>query len=146
MMARGPGWRLAEGEGGSWWVKLCRCDDAVSTWAHMLRTLQSIADTRGLRPLIVDLGDGERLAGPAAEAAARVFAMFEDRGLRVATVVGPDLIHAIRLHRMMGTHATVHGRCFLTADEAREWIRRSPPPVAPPLCSARGGRRPPPRV
>lgn len=137
LMARGPGWRLADGEGGTWLIKLIESDDPVATWAHMLRTLRNIASTHGMRPTVIDLRGSSRLAGASAEAAALLFAELEHRDLRIATVVGTDLIHAARLHRLMGTSATTHGRCFLTEDEAFEWVRRSvlpePPPVPPPL-------------
>jgi hypothetical protein len=152
MMARGPGWRLADGDGGSWLVRLIESDDPVATWAHLLRTLRSIADDHGMRPTVIDLRGGTRLAGASAEAAALLFAEFEHRDLRIATVVGTDLIHAARVHRLMSTNATVHGHCFLTEEEAVEWVRRSapavPPPVPPPLRLV--NRRPlelqPPRV
>jgi hypothetical protein len=152
MMARGPGWRLADGEAGSWDVKLLPSDDPVATWAHLLRTLRSIADSHGMRPTIIDLRGAPRLCGAAAEAAALLFAEFEQRGLRLATVVGPDLIHAARVHRLMGTSVDTHARCFLTEDEAIDWVRRTalpvPPPVAPPLrlLSRRPLELQPPRV
>jgi hypothetical protein len=137
MMARGPGWRLADGEDGTWLIKLIESDDPVSTWAHMLRTSCSIAATHGLRATVIDLRGSSRLAGIAANAAALLFAEYEQHGIRIATVVGTDLIHAARLHRLMGTSASEYGRCFLTEDEAIEWVRRSvppePPPVPPPL-------------
>lgn len=131
MMARGPGWRLAAGEDGTWLIKLIPSDDPVATWAHMLRTLRNIAATHGMRAAVIDLRGSSRLAGAAAEAAALLFAEFEHRGLKIATVVGTDLIHAARLHRLMSTNATTHGRCFLTEDEASEWVRRSVPPEPP---------------
>lgn len=152
MMARGPGWRLADGEGRSWLIKLIESDDPVATWAHLLRTLRSIADSHGMRATVIDLRGGPRLAGASAEAAALLFAEFEHRDLRIAVVVGTDLIHAARVHRLLGTNAATQGRCFLTEDEAVEWVRRSeapvPPPVPPPLRLV--DRRPlelqPPRV
>jgi hypothetical protein len=137
MMARGPGWRLADGDVGTWLIKLVESDDSVATWAHMLRTLRSIAANHGVRATVIDLRGSSRIAGASAEAAALLFAEFEHRDLRLATVVGTDLIHAARLHRLLGTHAPTQGRCFLTEDEALEWVRRSvlpmPPPVPPPL-------------
>lgn len=155
MMARGPGWRLASGQDGTWLIKLIglapgdsgswpsarpndgQGDDPVATWAHMLRTLRSIAATHGMRAAVIDLRGSSRLAGPAADAAALLFAEFEHRGLKIATVVGTDLIHAARVHRLMSTNATTHGRCFLAEDEAIEWVASSvspePPSVPAPL-------------
>jgi hypothetical protein len=133
MMAHGPGWRLADGDVGTWLIKLIESDDPVATWAHMLRTLRNIAATHGMQATVIDLRGSSRLAGVSAEAAALLFAEFEHRGLRIATVVGTDLIHAARLHRLMGTSAGTHGRCFLTEDEAFDWVRRSVPPVPPPV-------------
>jgi hypothetical protein len=140
MMARGPGWRLAEGEAGTWMIKLIASDDPVVTWTHLLRTVRSISDRHATRATVIDLRGGERLAGVAAKAAGLLFAEFEDRGVRIATVVGPDLIHAARVHRLMG--ASVHGRCFLLEEEAIEWVVSSippePPPVPPPLRMLHG--------
>jgi hypothetical protein len=152
MMARGPGWRLADGEAGSWHIKLIPSDDPVATWAHLLRTLRSIADSHGMRTTVIDLRGAARLCGAAAEAASLLFAEFEQRGLRLSIVVGPDLIHAARVHRLLGANASTCGRCFLDEDEAVDWVRRSelpvPPPVAAPLRLVE--RRPlelqPPRV
>lgn len=152
MMARGPGWRLADGDAGTWLIKLIESDDSVATWAHMLRTVRNIAATHALRATVIDLRGGSRLAGSSAQAAALLFAEFEQRELRIATVVGTDLIHAARLHRLMATSASAYGRCFLTEDEASEWVRLGvppePPAVPPPLRMLH--RRPielqPPRV
>jgi hypothetical protein len=147
-MARGPGWRLVEGDAGTWLIKLIATDDPVATWVHMFRTVCRIAESHGMRPTLVDLRDGERLAGAAAQAAALLFAEFEHRGVRIATVVGTDLIHAARVHRLMA--ATVHGRCFLLEGEALEWaassILPSPPPVPPPLRVHSSSELRPPRV
>jgi hypothetical protein len=140
LTARGPGWRLAEGDFGSWEIELRReADGSTTSWTHLLATLRTIADTHGRRPLLIDLRQAERLAGSAAEAATELFAELESHGLRVAVLVGPDLIQAVRLHRLLGLHARMCGRSFMCADEARDWIRRAPPPVPPPL--PRGGRR-----
>lgn len=145
MMARGPGWRLAEGEGGSWHIKLWReSDESLLTWAHLLRTIRSIATTHGLRPVVIDLREAERLGGAAAQAAALLLAEFEHRGLRISTIVGPDLIHAARVHHLISSHAPTCGRGFLSEDDGHEWIRLGPPRVPAP---ARGGpRTAPPRV
>lgn len=134
MMARGPGWRLADGEAGSWHVKLIASDDPLATWAHLLRTLRSLADSHGMRPTIIDLRGAARLSGAAAEAAELLFAEFEQRGLRLAVVVGADLIHAARVHRLMGGELATQARCFLGEDEAIEWVRHdAAPPVPPPV-------------
>jgi hypothetical protein len=152
LTARGPGWRLADGDVGTWLIKRVESDDSIATWAHMLRTLRNIAVTHGMRATVMDLRGSSRLAGASAEAAGLLFAEFEHRGLRLATVVGTDLIHAARLHRLMGTNAPTQGRCFLTEDEAIEWVRRSvlpePPPVPAPLrvLHSRALELQPPRV
>jgi hypothetical protein len=147
MMARGPGWRLADGDAGSWLIKLIESDDPVSTWAHMLRTLRSIAADHGMRATVIDLRGGSRIAGASAEAAALLFAEFEHRDLRIATVVGTDLIHAARVHRLMGTNAAAHGRCFLIEEEAVEWVRHRAPSVPAPMrVHARVLELQPPRV
>jgi hypothetical protein len=128
LMARGPGWRLAEGEDGTWLIKLIESDDSVATWAHMLRTLRTIAETHGVRATVIDLRGGSRLAGATASVAALLLAEFEQRELRIATVVGADLIHAARLHRLMGISAATQGRSFASEDEAIEWVRQGVPP------------------
>ena len=142
MMARGPGWRLADGEGGSWHIRLIASDDSVATWAHLLRTLRSIADSHGMRAATIDLRGAPRLCGAAADAATLLFAEFEQRGLRLAIVVGPDLIHAARVHRLLLADATTCGRCVLDEDEAIEWVARTtlqvPPPIAAPLRMVHG--------
>jgi hypothetical protein len=147
MMARGPGWRLADGEGNSWMIKLVRCDDPLSTWAHLLRVVRELADSHGLRATVIDLRGSERLSGLAAQAAGLLFAEFENRGIRVAAMVGPDLIHSARLHRILGEHALACGRCFLAETDALEWVRRSVPPIPrPPRSVARSLGIQPPRV
>jgi hypothetical protein len=133
MMVHGPGWRLADGEVGTWLIKLVESDDSIATWVHMLRTVRNIAATHGLRPTLIDLRGGSRLAGASANTAALLFEEFEQHGIRISTVVGTDLIHAARLHRLLGTSAAAQGRCFLTEDEAIEWVSRSVPPVPPPV-------------
>jgi hypothetical protein len=130
MMARGPGWRLAEGEGGGWHVEVQReTEDTALTWAHLLRTIRSIATTHTLRPLVIDLREAERLGGAAAQAAGLLLAEYETRGRRICMIVGPDLIHAARLHRLISVHAPSSGRCFLAEDEAADWVRWNPPAV-----------------
>ncbi|KIG15900.1 hypothetical protein DB30_05091 [Enhygromyxa salina] len=148
MMARGPGWRLVEGEADSWHVALRReVDDPVRTWAHLLRTIRSIATTHRLRPILIDLRDAQRLSGAAAQAAGLLLAEFEQRGLRICTIVGPDLIHAARLQHLISFHAPTCGGSFLTEDDGIEWIRTGPPPVAAPLRPRHGGLSvAPPRV
>ena len=124
MMARGPGWRLAEGEGGIWTIKITKeARDAVLTWAHILRTLNDIGQSHGLRPLVLDLRDAQRVCGPVVEAAGLVFELFESHGLRVAALVGHDVVQAARMHRLMTHHATTWGRCFMDEDDCDEWTR-----------------------
>ncbi|PRQ00426.1 hypothetical protein ENSA7_59200 [Enhygromyxa salina] len=148
MMARGPGWRLVEGEADNWHVALRReTEDPVRTWAHLLRTIRSISTTHRLRPIVLDLRDAERLGGVAAQAAGLLLAELEQRGLRICAIVGPDLIHAARVQHLISLHAPICGGCFLTEGEAIDWVRTGPPPVAAPLRSRPGGLRiAPPRV
>lgn len=139
MMARGPGWRLAAGEVGSWEIKITReARDAVLTWAHILRTLREIGESHGLRPLLIDMREAARLGGPAADAAALVFAEFEGHGRRVAVLIGPDMIHALRLHRLMSYHAVSQGGCFMSEAESSAWIRLPPVPAPAPGYARRG--------
>ena len=134
MMARGPGWRLAEGAGMTWHVRLTNeASDPVLTWAHMLRTIRCLADGRGLRPLVVDLRRAPRLSGKAAEAAALVFEQYEVSGIRVATIAGPDMVLAVRLHRLHNLNAPTQGLACLGGDEAFEWASQCPPPASVPF-------------
>jgi hypothetical protein len=147
MMAHGPGWCLVEGEVGNWYIKLRpQTDDSVRTWAHLLRTIRTIATTHRLRPIVVDLREAERLGGAAAQAAALLLAEFENRGLRTSMIVGSDLIHAARVHHLINFHAPTCGRCFLTEAEGNDWVRRSPPPVPAPARAHESLRIAPPRV
>jgi hypothetical protein len=136
-LARGPGWQLCDSEGGSWTIRLHRNgDDSLAgcsqTWSDMLQAVRNIAELTALRPLLIDLRGTARLAGGAAEVAASLFAEFERRSVRVCAVVGPDLIYAVRLHRVIGFSATLHGRCFLTEDEGLDWVTRGTWPLVPP--------------
>jgi hypothetical protein len=130
LMARGPDWRLTEGEPGTWHIQVHNeISQPELTWSHMLGTLRSIAETHGLRPVLLDLRAAARVAGPALQTASSLFAEFERRSLRVATFVGPDLIKAARLHRVIGFHAPIEGRCFLTELEGLDWLRAAMPRV-----------------
>jgi hypothetical protein len=148
VLVRGPGWRLTEGELGTWVIELIASDDPYVTWTHMLRSVRSFIDRHGMRATVIDLRGGERLAGVTARTASLLFGEFERRGTRIAAVVGTDLIHAARVHRLMG--AATHARCFLLEDEAIEWVRSSipptPPPVPPPLRVHSNIELRPPRV
>jgi hypothetical protein len=100
-----------------------------------------------LRPLVIDLRDAGRLDGAAVQAAAPLFAELERRGLRISTIVGPDLVLAARVQRVISFHAPTCGGCFLTEDEGVDWVRSGPPPVPAPLGPREGGLRiAPPRV
>jgi len=124
-LARGPGWQLGDGEGGSWTIRLeAGGDEPRATWSDILQAIRNIAELTELRPLLIDLRGGPRLAGETAEIAAALFGEFERRSLRACAVVGPDLVHAARLHRLLGFHAPLHGRCFLTEDEGFDWVAR----------------------
>jgi hypothetical protein len=137
-LARGPGWQLGESEGGSWTIRLDRDgDEPLATWTDMLQAVRNIAELTELRPLLIDLRGAPRLGGATAELAAKLFAEFERRSLRVCAVVGHDLIHAARLHRLFGLHAPLHGRCFLTEDEGLDWVARGWPIVPPSPVVAR---------
>lgn len=143
-LARGPGWQLGEGEAGSWVIRLDRDgDEPCATWTDMLQAIRNIAELTDLRPLLIDLRGAARLSGSTAELAAALFGELERRSLRVCAVVGPDLVHAARLHRLFGLHAPLHGRCFLTEDEGLDWVTRgtwpldSTPVVARPWTRSR---------
>lgn len=132
-LARGPGWQLGESEGGSWTIRLDRAgDEPRATWSDMLQAVRNIAELTELRPLLVDLRGAPRLAGATADVAAQLFNEFERRSLRVCAVVGPDLVHAARVHRLLGFHAPINGRCFLTEDEGLDWVARGSWPIVPP--------------
>lgn len=132
-LARGPGWQLAEGEGVSWTLRLdCSAQDPLAIWSDMLDAVRNIAETHELRPLLVDLRGCPRLSGLTAELAAQLFDEFERRSRRIGVVVGPDLVHAARLHRLLDFHAPTLGRCFLNEDEALDWVVRGTWPIAPP--------------
>lgn len=131
VFARGPGWTLGEGDAGSWTLRIDReCGDPQDVWTDILRALRSIAEAHRLGPVLVDLRRAPRLASPTAELAAEVFAEFERRSVRVAAVVGPDLVHAARMHRLLGMHAPLLGRCCLTEHEGLDWVARGMWPVA----------------
>lgn len=122
---------LGEGEAGSWTLRVDReCDGPLDVWTDVLRAVRSIAEAHRLGPVLVDLRRAARLSGPVAELAASVFAEFERRSVRIAVVVGPDLVHAARVHRLLGSHAPLLGRCFLTEDEGLDWVGRGMWPVA----------------
>ena len=92
----------------------------------------AIAELNGLRPLLIDLRGAPRLAGVTAEVAAELFAEFERHSVRLGVVVGPDLVHAARVHRLLDFHAPTLGRCFLTEDEGIDWVVRGSWPLVPP--------------
>ncbi|MFO7563117.1 MAG: hypothetical protein R6X02_10780 [Enhygromyxa sp.] len=132
-LARGPSWQLCDSEGGSWTIRVERdAADPLATWSDILQAVRNIAELTELRPLLLDLRGAPRLAGAAAKLAASLFAEFERRSLRICAVVGSDLVHAVRLHRVFGFSAPLHGRCFLTEDEGLDWVARGAWPIVPP--------------
>jgi hypothetical protein len=137
-LARGPGWQLGEGELGSWIIRFDGDDDdPLAAWSDVVRAIRNIADGHGLRPLLIDLRGTPRLAGATAELAAHLVCEFERRSLRVGIIVGPDLVHAARVHRLLDFHAPMLGRCCLTEDEGVDWIARGVPVAHPTPVVAR---------
>ncbi len=143
MMARGPGWRLAEREDRSWHIQLTATDVSPGqTWSHMLRTMRELADSTGLRPLLIDMRKAARLSRYAAQACAHLLALFECSGLELTMLVGHDLIGALRIHALLRHEAPKYGRCVHDEAEMRTRTLAQPPPIAIPRSHARGPRAP----
>lgn len=132
-LARGPGWQLVESEGNSWTLRLDGgVDEPLQVWSDMLDAVRIIAETHPLRPLLIDMRGAPRLSGLAVEFAAQLFDEFERRSQRLAVVVGSDLVHAARVHRLLDFHAPTLGRCYLIEDEGLDWVARGTWPIAQP--------------
>lgn len=132
-LARGPGWQLAESAGNSWALRLdSGVDEPLQVWSDMLDAVRIIAETQPLRPLLIDMRGAPRLSGLAVEFAGQLFDEFERRSQRLAVVVGQDLVHAARVHRLLDFHAPTLGRCFLIEAEGFDWVARGTWPITQP--------------
>ena len=135
LMARGPGWRLREGEAGAWQLRVRdSAEDQALTWSQLAVTLRSLADDHGPRALFLDLSEAPRLSAAAAEILAELLAELEARRLRVSVFIARDAIQSVRLHRLISIHAPTVARCAMDQDESLHWLRRGA--LLPPLRRA----------
>lgn len=119
----GPGWKLFA-SASMWRVRLGpQLVNPAASYADVRRRLGQLAVRLGKRPLLLDLRAAPLLDGVGPrELLARLLGEFEQQGLPVIVVVGPQAIQAVRVHSLILHNAPTCGRCVTNPAEASRWL------------------------